>query len=322
MIRLLHLSDIHFSRSVGNSLLDIDAAVRTDLLNDLRALGAGITPIDAILVVGDVAATGAVEEYERANEFLDEAAAVVRCERSSVVCVPGNHDVDWTRQKPLHDGLRRLLRTAEPRRVGSELLRVLRDADAATILHEPFANYNQFAAPLGCTVRAEAPIWGAKELDIDGYPLRIRGVNSALTCDGTESDERMDARLVLGDVQLAQLAGDVDTVSILLCHHPVNWLRDEDIVDQWLARPHLLLTGHEHELGIVERADGRSATIAAGAVTPERSETGWTPAYNVIELSQEGDYLLVDVRVRCYGKGRTGFGPDERFDDPHRMRLP
>ena len=88
----------------------------------------------------------------------------------------------------------------------------------------------------------------------------------------------MDERLILGDVQLAQLTEDVETVSILLCHHPVNWLRDGDIVDQWLARPHLLLTGHEHELGIVECADGRSATIAAGAVTPERTETGWAPS--------------------------------------------
>ena len=119
MIRLLHLSDIHFSRPVGNSLLDIDAAVRTDLLNDLRALDGEITPIHAILVVGDVAATGAVQEYDRANQFLDETANLVCCDRASVVCVPGNHDVDWTKQKPLHDGLRRLLRTAEPRRVGS-----------------------------------------------------------------------------------------------------------------------------------------------------------------------------------------------------------
>jgi predicted MPP superfamily phosphohydrolase len=322
VIRLLHLSDIHFRRSDGAELLDVDAAVRTDLLNDVRDLATEVAQVDAIVVVGDIAATGAPAEYARASAFLDEAASIVGCERSDVVCVPGNHDVDRGRQAPLHDGLRRLLRTAEPRLAGATLGEVLGDGEAAAVLHEPFAGYNDFALPLGCRVTALEPVWAPKELDLDGTVLRIRGVNTALTCDGTESDLRLEDRLVLGDVQLAQLAQDHRIVTVLLAHHPPGWLRDAEAVDPWLARPHLLLTGHVHALGIVPRPDGRGVAISSGAVTPDRTEVGWAPAYNVIALAVEDDALRVDVWVRCYGADRAGFGPDPRFASPHRMRFP
>jgi predicted MPP superfamily phosphohydrolase len=322
VVRLLHLSDIHFRRNDGAELLDVDAAVRTDLLNDLRDLASVVAPVDAILVVGDIAATGAPAEYARAVAFLDEAASILGCERSDVVCVPGNHDVDRGRQAPLHDGLRRLLRTADPRLTGATLGRVLGNPAAADVLHEPFAGYNAFALPLGCRVTSSEPVWAPKELPLDGTVLRIRGVNTALTCDGTESDLRIEDRLALGDVQLAQLAQDHRVVSLLMAHHPPGWLRDADAVDPWLARPHLLLTGHIHALGIVPRPDGRGAAISSGAVTPDRTEVGWAPAYNVLSLAVEGDDLVVDVWVRCYGAARAGFGRDPRFSSPHRMRFP
>jgi 3',5'-cyclic AMP phosphodiesterase CpdA len=322
VLTLIHLSDIHFRRSEGDQLLDVDAAVRTDLLNDLGGLVDEVGPATAVLVVGDLAATGASEEYDRAADFLDEACSLVQCPRSSVVCVPGNHDIDRNRHGPLHNGLRRLLRTTPPRDVGMQLGKILADEAAATVLHEPLSNYNTFALPLDCAVTAERPIWAAKELELNGRKLRIRGVNSALTCDGTESDATIESRVVLGDVQLAQLVEDHEVISVLLCHHPLSWLRDAEAVEPWLTRPHLLLTGHTHDMAIVERADGRSAVIAAGAVTPERTKRGWQPAYNVLQLGLTDDHLVVEVRVRCYESGRTGFGPDDRFDNPHQLRLP
>lgn len=322
MLRFLHLSDIHFHPSPGAPQRDVDRAVRQDLLNDLRALGDSACPIDAILVVGDLAARGKPEEFVLARQFLDEVCAIVECDPRAIACVPGNHDVDRDAQSHLHDGLRSLLRTHPPGAIADRLERILSDDAAATILHAPFEAYNEFARPLGFAVTSEEPVPAPWELPLGDTVVRVRGVNSALICDSSDDAAYDATKVILGAGQLVQVVDDYDAVTVLMCHHPSNWFRDADHVLPWLARPHLLLTGHEHLVGVVPSADGRSLAIASGAVNPERATLDWAPAYNLIELELEDDRLEVSVRVRCYAPGRTGFGPEEGRPDPDKYTLP
>ncbi|MGW4484468.1 metallophosphoesterase [Amycolatopsis sp. NPDC004368] len=69
-----HLSDIHLD---GGERADARAAAVFDRLRG--------TPVDAVLVTGDIADHGAPEEYRRAGELLKHDAPVLTC--------PGNHDV-------------------------------------------------------------------------------------------------------------------------------------------------------------------------------------------------------------------------------------
>jgi len=322
MAHLLHLSDIHFQGVRDATGRNIDDAVRADLLQDLRRLAEDLPDFDLVLVVGDLAATGKAPEFERAAEFLEDTCKIVGTPSSQVVCVPGNHDVDRDEQDPLHGGLRRLLRTTDPEGVVDALEWVLQDASAAEILHRPFSAYNDLARSFGCEVTGARPVWPPKDLDLGGRTLRIRGVNSALVCDGTEGHERESDRLILGANQLAALAEDHDVVSMLLCHHPLRWLRDADHVSPWLNRAHILLTGHEHSLGIRTSPDGRSVAIEAGAVNPERTSADWAPAYNILDLSADDTTLEVGVRVRTYGQERAGFVADPRFGDRHQLAVP
>jgi predicted MPP superfamily phosphohydrolase len=322
MLRLLHLSDIHFHSSPSDPQRDVDLAVRRDLLADLQALGEAARSIDAVLVVGDLAASGKDREFELAREFLSEVCQITDCQPLNIACVPGNHDVDRDTHCQLHMGLRTLLRTEASASITDTLEAIFAEEASSAVLHAPFAAYNRFARPLGFAVTAEKPVPAAWDIAMGEHTVRIRGVNSALICDATDTDQHDEGKVVLGANQLSVLAEDHDVITVLMCHHPGSWLRDADYVDPWLARPHLLLTGHEHTLGIISRPDGLSLSIASGAVNPERTKPGWAPAYNIIELEVEDENLIIRVRVRSYGMKRTGFGAHPEHPDLEVFRIP
>lgn len=322
MLRFLHLSDIHFHPSPGSPQRDVDLAVRRDLLADLRALGSAVRGVDAVLVVGDLAAKGKRDEFEMARVFLEEVCEIVECDPTAIGTVPGNHDVDRDAHSQTHDGLRRLLRTEPPEYVADRLERVLADPDAAALLHAPFRAYNEFARPYGFAVTPDQPVPAPWDLDLAEHTVRIRGVNSSLVCDGSDSLDEDITKLVLGVGQLVPLSDDHGVITVLMCHHPANWLRDAEQISPWLARPHLLLTGHEHQLGIIPDPDGLSLTIASGAVNPEKTQPGWSPAYNIVELDADSECLTISVRVRTYGKRRAGFIAEPGRPDPDTYSVP
>ena len=208
MRRFLHLSDIHFNASPGEPARDVDLAVRRDLLEDLRGLKDTVRPVDAVLVVGDLTAHGTAEQFVLAREFLDEACTIVDCDPTHIACVPGNHDIHRKAHGPLHDGLRRLLRTIPIGEISTRIEQILTDPAAAEIIHRPLEHYNRFALPLGWAFTDEHPIPGAWDLDLNGHTLRIRGVNSALICDKTDAYLYDRTRVALGTGQLAQLSED------------------------------------------------------------------------------------------------------------------
>lgn len=322
MRRFLHLSDIHFCCYRGDPHHDVDAAVRSDLLEDLRGQGDRLVPADAVLVVGDISARGQREEFDLARAFLDEVCEIAECDPKRIACVPGNHDIDRGAHEVLHDGIRQLLRTVPASEIAARVAEIFAQPAAAQIIHRPLEEYNQFALPLAWSFTDASPTAPGWDMDLGGLTLRIRGVNSALVSDDTDDHAHDATRLVLGSPQLAQLRNDRDKITILMCHHPRRWIRDADYVEPWLARAHILLTGHEHEAGIVPHPDGRSVTIESGAVNPDRSDSDWQPAYNILELDVDGDELVVKVFPRCYARHRAGFGPDERWPDGRTLRIP
>jgi 3',5'-cyclic-AMP phosphodiesterase len=89
MVVIAHLSDTH-----------IDAAERSleRTRRVLRYLSRLATPVDAVIVTGDVADHGAESEYERVRDLVDLPVPVLFC--------PGNHDV--------REAFRKVLLGSEP----------------------------------------------------------------------------------------------------------------------------------------------------------------------------------------------------------------
>ncbi len=85
---ILHLSDLHF---------DIDtraAAWYSQLADDLR-YELGCTSLDVLILSGDIAKHSTPEEYAAAKIFLDELCREFQLDRTRIVIVPGNHDLNW-----------------------------------------------------------------------------------------------------------------------------------------------------------------------------------------------------------------------------------
>jgi hypothetical protein len=313
VLRLLHISDIHFSGFWdGRPLLDVEREVRDRMLQDFSRMRQGLGPMDGILLVGDIANAGDSSEYDKATKFLDTAAQLIGCPADSVVCVPGNHDVDRTFHDQAHGALRHQLRTIPVEQISDKLADLLGDKVTSETLLRPFRAYNTFALRYGCDISGEHPTFPPKTFPLGDTTLQIHGVNTAWVSDSQDQYSLDHLRLVAGMFQMLNIGHDPDVVTMTLGHHPPRWLRDGEALSPWVSKAHLVLTGHEHEAGL--RLQGaRSLSIASGAVNPSRSEAGWVPAYNVIEIDvdADGQTLEVTVHPRVWQSGvRAEFGND------------
>lgn len=105
MFSILHISDLHRTPNAKIS----NAELLSALLSDRDSYVRGDQPIrapDAVVVSGDVVQGVSLkgsksqptiqDQYEQAESFLsDLAAEMVDGDRSKVIVVPGNHDIDW-----------------------------------------------------------------------------------------------------------------------------------------------------------------------------------------------------------------------------------
>ena len=313
-LRLLHISDIHFSVDGW----DEDADQRNELLRDLASLVEGEGPIDGVLVGGDIAFSAKPAEYEVAREWIDQVLAVCGgLDRSRVWTVPGNHDVDRELVRTSADALRfRLdLATCELAGVDYHLRQRLSVSADASALMAPFESYNDFAMGYGCAVRAEEPRWfDERTLVLDGWRVRLLGISSVLT-SGAGNEK---GNLVVGCHQ-ARIERREGVIDIVMMHHPPRWLRDWPHIEPYLKRAHVWVFGHEHAYAAKQHEPNGSVEISAGAVAPERDFRGeqdpYVAAYNVLTLSRrEGDRLEVEIHPRYWDLSTTQFKlhPDGR----------
>lgn len=88
-INILHVTDLHFNEDMS--------------VLDARSSAKGITDscvpsserIDFIAVTGDISFQGQMGGFRNAGEFFIELSEKYAIERSRVLYVPGNHDVEW-----------------------------------------------------------------------------------------------------------------------------------------------------------------------------------------------------------------------------------
>lgn len=108
---IVHLSDIHFTAS-GGGLARRNKSLRVDVLNDLKVMTDQLGSAEAVFVTGDIAFSGLPAEYALAREWLDKVTTVVGAARTSVLCVPGNHDVHRPAIGPTGESIRDTLRAS------------------------------------------------------------------------------------------------------------------------------------------------------------------------------------------------------------------
>jgi predicted phosphodiesterase len=304
---LLHLSDIHFTGSSGTTIHDLDADVRNELLRDAAKLTKELSGVTGVLVTGDIAFSGQEEEYKRAASWLKELCGEVGCAEESVWVVPGNHDVDRKLAndlitKMLHDSIR----TKDEAEIDSQLRGFSTNSQSASALLAPLTEYNRFASRFQCSISAEKPFWERDLVLACGTVIRLRGLCSALVSNMHDAK----GNIVLGTAQAS--VPRMDGVEYLtLCHHPPDWLRDQDaVVNHLESKVRIQLFGHKHSQRVQLIND--TLRITAGAMHPERNERDWEPMYNVIEIARcDDDRIGVRLFQRRWHKTDCGFVADQ-----------
>lgn len=313
-IAFIHLSDIHFHKSSGNSV-DIDADLRNAILFDIKENAKrNLQDIRGILVGGDVAFAGQREEYNIAKEFLKEIAVSLEIDEKNIYCVPGNHDVDQQfikSSKSVFDAQSEIEK-AETIDLADQLLeRYILDPAGPNLLFKAIEEYNNFAVAFGCNINADRPVW-VEEFHLDNnMKLKIRGMNSCIISSHKDHECKEAIRkMIVGQSQIPPYENDVTWVA--LCHHPLEfWKFADEIRSKLNKRIDIQLYGHKHKHAI--DANSERLVVGAGAAHPERGKD-WIPRYNWIsfECIKEDSDRYIDVKTfpRVLSKDRDRFETD------------
>ena len=283
------------------------------MLRDIKQQIVECGPAAAILIGGDIAFKGTEEEYGTATAWISELCDVAGCSQEQVFIVPGNHDVNRETIR-----MRLATRNAQaaiagvPQNMRERIFREqISDPDTAQALLTPIAAYNDFAAKYSCQVYLPEQIKWVQDLDLGtGAKLRLHGLTSTLL-SGMNGENDARGQLYLSPMQTA-FDPQENVVHLVLCHHPPDWLVDQDdAMDAINGAVAIQMFGHKHRRRI-ER-DANHVRFSAGAVNPDPGEVGWSPSYNLVGLSIDGEgagrVLSVEGRLR------------EWQSNPHRFRA-
>ena len=315
----LHLSDIHFKAKEVKRDDDPNAALRNDIVDDVRKMRTRIgRTANAILISGDIAFAGAENEYVFATRWLKEQLCpAAGCSMDDIFVIPGNHDVDRGKAAArMHADARENLRRLPADRADDALRDYLSEPSSSQLIFAPLENYNVFATQFECAIgpydddHPEVRPYVKRSWTLnDESTLVFWGFSSVLV-----SDRHDDVDKMFVDPMGAQIQRQDGVAHAVMCHHPYNWLRNGAAFrDRLEAVTKLQLLGHEHTRRVENGR--RFTTVRAGAVQPERDDPKWDPGYNWIELSVETEpneerWLNVGIWVRKWEGHRFIAVPD------------
>ena len=140
----------------------------------------------------------------------------------------------------------------------------------------------------------------------DGSKLRITGLNSAFVSSHTDTEGSLFV-----DPASFTLTDEYSVSHLVFCHHPYTWLANgQELADHLGDISHVHLFDHEHTNRIELNRDW--VRVAASAAHPDRTERGWEPGYNLLQLSISREHgrerrLNVKVHVRIWQNGPGKF---------------
>ncbi len=312
-LRFVHLSDIHFGQE-HNGSVKIHDDVRAEVLNDCKRIAVTEGGADGIIICGDTAYSGKENEYGKASDWLECLAKVCGCCTTSILVVPGNHDVDLDGVIYPCECAHDQFRESSDEKI-DELIEKYDSTEygQSPILHKLGA-YRQFAAQYGCDFQSTRTASWKKLFNItEEHKIVFVGMNTVLSSDKSDGPGKM----VLGSRQCI-IPREENVEYIVLMHHPIDWLRDKHRAESYIcSRARLLLTGHEHRLQILQTCrDGGShyIHICSGSANPNENVAPYIYRYNWIEIElKEVDtrYILaVKISPRKWNYSSTKFVVD------------
>lgn len=262
----LHLSDLHLRVLTG---WEQDTVLST-MLTDIRNRYERDDRPEIVFLTGDIAFSGKEEEYVFAESFVRKLCSVINLPTERLCIVPGNHDIDLSREEDAVAGARKTLTSA------IEVDRFFGNEGRRKTLFARQAAFREFANRV---LDSAAPTYSPSSyvhfrmLKVGALRVRALLLDSTWLAGGGSSDA---GELLVGERQILDCADpDDECLTFALLHHPFAWLREFEQVsiENLVTRSaHICLRGHVHtpDLRATDGPQGRLTTFTAGAAFQNR----------------------------------------------------
>jgi predicted phosphodiesterase len=294
--KFIHLSDIHFRENWAEN----QNVVLEKAINDIKFQISELEPSDIFIVFsGDIVMAGERQTlYHEFLEHFNRQLDSIGLTKSQRICVPGNHDVSlkWIKDNFVNHNA--VLGQNLDEKTFNDYVE-----NSSTILKDKFQHYIEFENVFATYGVANGLATGKGFVVNDN--IGIFCLNSAIFSSGDSSKDfnnlAIDTRRIHEWLQTCQAK-----FKILIMHHPITWL------NQWakkeielIANEHfcLLLTGHEHDQGVIQVNRGPRGTMthcsAPALFTKKQDELG----YSIITL--DPNLGVTKVNYRQWTKHRS-----------------
>lgn len=292
-INWLHISDFHLREGQEWSQ-DVVLRAMCQHIEQQQEAGHGA---DFVLVTGDIAFSGKAEEYALAERFFNQLVSASGVPLERIFCVPGNHDIDRTRQTLCFKGARTELQNS------NQVDNLLAGGEDLKTLQIRQSNYRRFQenvfAQQDRTLTQDGLAYVSR-IVIDDIRLAIVGLDSAWLAEGGLDDQGkllIGERQVINGIELVRGVDDPPHIILGMAHHPFHWLKefDHQSVKNRLERElHFFHCGHLHEpnASMAGPVGSGCLTVAAGAAFETRKSHN---SYSVVKLDLSRGVSIVEV---------------------------
>lgn len=233
-----------------------------------------------IIVSGDIAFSGQVDQYQLASKFLTEISDTIRLETqipiAFVIC-PGNHDCNFS----LDTGARKMLLK------GMEY-HSMADVDdsiigTCTSIQVPFFDFRD---SLENNPDAEGDkLWRTSRYTVEGKTIAFECLNVSWVSKIREEP----GGLYFPVDRYSHLSRDTADLRLVVLHHPLNWFH-QAVYRQFRTYVRqladILISGHEHQgnVGMLADAESEKSAFVEGCVLQGDKEDLTDSSFNIIQL--------------------------------------
>ncbi|TYB30553.1 MAG: hypothetical protein FXF47_08645 [Candidatus Mcinerneyibacterium aminivorans] len=250
-LTLVHLGDIHFKEE-NNYIINNSDMFSNYLINEIDQ------PKKVLfLITGDISFSGKEEEYEIAHKYFKNVEKkliqkVASLEIVDFVFVPGNHDCNFNLSSGSRD--------KHVEGIKENKYNYLGEGDGS-IINECCKVQKQFFEFTKYFENNYKILYNDKLLFISKFTFKE--FNIIINCLNTswisEKDEKSNLFFPIKKYNLSDYQEN-NSIRISCLHHPINWQNPKesdhsDLIKELEENSDLILTGHEHDLEIINKKD-------------------------------------------------------------------
>lgn len=313
MIRILHLSDIHYDFSMS---LDFKSFIMEPLMHDLANYKKE-RDFDLLIISGDLINKGGNKEdititfLDFEEKFILPLLKVLDLSKDECFFVPGNHDIDRTLDDDITEtGMEHYLGSVN---IINQYIDANREKKIKDILPgmRRIIPYKEFERQFYLKYNEKHRLTNFESLfikNINGLKVGISCFNSSWRCYDSTKDK---GKIILGERQIinsTDFMKDLD-VKIALMHHPLDWFNDieKKYMDSFIKSDYdLLFCGHTHQGSSCSETSGVYGNIlisrapANWQYSIRESSIDYLNGYSIVDYEYENECITVHNRMLSY----------------------